>query len=55
MRPATIDEAIAQRDRARATLDKIRGIVVAISKGVGSPESAVASIASILHVKGIRR
>lgn len=55
MKPATLDEAIEQRDRARATLDKIRGIIVAISKGVGSPETAVASIAGILHVKGLRR
>lgn len=45
----------AQRDRARATLTKIRGIIVANSKGIGSYESAMSAIASILHVRAPRR
>lgn len=44
------DKARTERDRARNTLAKIRGIVVALDKGIGSQEAALASIASILHV-----
>lgn len=44
------DKARTERDRARNTLAKIRGIIVANRKGIGSYESAIASIASILHV-----
>ncbi len=44
------DRARTERDRARNTLSKIRGIVVARGKGVGSCESAIKAIASILHV-----
>lgn len=44
------DKARTERDRARDTLSKIRGIVVAVSKGIGSDKSALASIAAILHV-----
>lgn len=44
------DKARTERDRARNTLSKIRGIVVANGKGVGTAETAIASIASILHV-----
>lgn len=45
-----IDGCAEQRDRARETLSKIRGIIVAHSKGIGSHETAIAAIASILHV-----
>lgn len=44
------DQARTERDRARDTLAKIRGIVVAHGKGIGSCETAIASIAGILHV-----
>lgn len=44
------DKARTERDRARNTLSKIRGIVVAKGKGIGSAETALAAIASILHV-----
>ncbi len=49
------DKARTERDRARNTLSKIRGIVVAHGKGIGSYERAIAAIASILHVKAPRR
>lgn len=42
--------ALEQRDRARETLDKIRGIVVALSKLVGTNRTAIRAIAGILHV-----
>lgn len=51
------DQARTERDRARDTLSKIRGIVVALKNGVGSPDAAIASIMSILHVdrrRGVR-
>lgn len=44
------DKARTERDRARDTLSKIRGIVVANRKGIGSCETAVDAIAAILHV-----
>ncbi len=44
------DKARTERDRARDTLSKIRGIVVALSKGIGHPQTALDSIAGILHV-----
>lgn len=44
------DKARTERDRARNTLSKIRGIVVATSKGVCSCETAISTIAFILHV-----
>jgi hypothetical protein len=49
--PVDLATAIEQRDRARATLDKIRGIVVALHKRVGTASSAIAAITAILHVK----
>lgn len=44
------DKARTERDRARNTLAKIRGIVVANGKGIGSYEKAIKAIAAILHV-----
>lgn len=49
--PVELAAVIEQRDRARATLDKIRGIIVALYKRVGTASSATAAIAAILHVK----
>jgi hypothetical protein len=46
-----IESTTQQRNRARQTLSKIRGIVVALNKGIGSSESALRAIASILHVR----
>lgn len=50
MSDAERDRARTERDRARNTLAKIRGIVVAHAKGIGSHETALKAIASILHV-----
>lgn len=50
MSDAERDKARTERDRARNTLSKIRGIVVAHGKGIGSYETAIRAIASILHV-----
>jgi len=44
------DRARTERDRARDTLAKIRGIMVAHAKGVLDDERALAHVASILHV-----
>lgn len=51
---AELYKARTERDRARNALTKIRGIVVAHGKGIGSYETAMAAIASILHVKAPR-
>lgn len=50
MSDAERDKARTERDRARNTLSKIRGIIVANGKGIGSAETAIKAIASILHV-----
>lgn len=50
MSDAERDRARTERDRARNTLAKIRGIVVAHGKGIGSCETAIKAIAGILHV-----
>ena len=49
------DKARTERDRARNTLSRIHGIVVAHGKGIGSYESALAAISGILHVQAPRR
>lgn len=55
MSDAERNKARTERDRARDTLSKIRGIVVAHGKGIGSYETAIRAIASILHVRPARR
>lgn len=49
------DRARNERDRARDTLAKIRGVIVAHAKGVLDDDRALAKIASMLHVGDVNR
>lgn len=44
------DRARTERDRARDTLAKIRGVLVALDKGVGNDRVAIEMIGRMLHV-----